>query len=82
MTVGEMITLSNKNSYGLLLDAVLNDNKYFLAVLLNEREEPTEIYVVLKEEFDGENISVIEENDVVILSKLLDDNSLQLEDES
>lgn len=82
MTVGEMITLSNKNSYGLLLDAVLNDNKYFLAVLLNEREEPTEKYVVLKEEFDGENISVIEENDVVILSKLLDDYSLQLEDEN
>ena len=49
MTVGEMITLSNKNSYGLLLDAVLNDNKYFLAILLNEREEPTEKYVVLKE---------------------------------
>lgn len=82
MTVGEMITLSNKNSYGLLLDAVLNDNKYFLAVLLNEREEPTEKYVVLKEEIDGENISVIEENDIVILSKLLDDYGLQLEDEN
>lgn len=80
MKVDEKITLSNGETYGLLLDSQLNDANYFLAVLLKDREEPTDKFKVLKEiTRDGETF-VSEETDPLILQKLLDDYQEQLED--
>ena len=80
MKVDEKITLSNGETYGLLLDSQLNDANYFLAVLLKDREEPTDKFKVLKEiTRDGETF-VSEETDPLILQKLLDDYQEQAED--
>lgn len=81
MNVDEMITLENGKSYGLLLDSVLSNNRYFLAVLLNKEEEPTNEFTVLKENIDNGKVFVTVENDPLILEKLIEDYNLQLEDE-
>ena len=42
MKVDEKITLSNGETYGLLLDSQLDNANYFLAVLLKDGEEPSD----------------------------------------
>jgi len=80
MNVDEMVTLANGKSYGLLLDAELNKNMYFLAVLLNDKEEPTNEFIVLKEIEENGQLLVSEEKDPLILNKLLEDYREQMED--
>ena len=77
MQVDQVITLANGNNYGLLLDSVLNNNKYFLAVLLKDGEEPTNTFKVFKERHENGEVLVDEEKDPVILNQLLEDYYLQ-----
>jgi len=73
MQVDQMITLANGENYGLLLESKLDDNKYFLAVLLKDNEEPTDTFKVFKEIHDNGDVLVVEEKDPVILGDLLED---------
>lgn len=66
MRVDSVVTLDNGINYLLLDKAVYNESVYFMAVVLNEEEEPTEEYVVLKE--------TIEDND--IYAKIVDDPNI------
>ena len=81
LEVDTMITLDDGLNYGLLIDAMINDENYFLAIELDKNEEATDKYKVLKEETDGGDTYVVEEDNPVILSKLLEDFSKQIEDE-
>ncbi len=71
MNVDEMITLANNISYGLLLKGSFGSENYFLAVQLDDNEEPTDKYEVLKEINEDGEISVLIEKDPLVLNELL-----------
>ena len=82
MNVDEVITLQNGCNYGLLLKSNLDGGIYFLAVQLNNNDEPTDNYKVLKEIKDNDELFVVEEKDPLILYKLLEDYRVQSENEN
>lgn len=80
MKVDDIITLKDGRNYGLLLEASIDNNNYFLAVQLDEKEEPTNIYKVLKEIKKEGKIFVIEEKDPLVLNELLEEFQEQIEE--
>lgn len=81
MKVDEIIDLENGTSYLLLLESTIDNGKYFLAVELDDKDEPTKNYIVLKEIIDGNDTYIQKENDPIILSKLIQDYSLDYEED-
>lgn len=56
MSVDSVITLDNGVNCLLLEKTTYNNDNYFMSVLLNEEEEPSEEYVIFKEIVEnGEN---------------------------
>ena len=53
MNVNDIIVLENNKNYLLLLDTVIKADKYYLAVELDNNENPTNNYVVVREEKEG-----------------------------
>lgn len=80
MKVDEMITLEDGKSYGLLLDAEIESGKYFLAVLLDEKNEPTDSFKVFKETIKNNETYVDEEKDPLVLNTLLNEYYLQVDE--
>lgn len=81
MKVDEIIDLENGTSYLLLLDSKINNNNYFLAVRLDENEEPTNDYIVLKEINENNETYTQKVTDPIILSKLIEEYSLDYEED-
>ena len=81
LKVDEMVTLANGNNYGLLLKSELNGDNYFLSVLLNKNDEPTNKFAILKEIIKNDDVYLVEENNSEALGNLLDDYYLQADDE-
>lgn len=80
MKVDTVITLKNGKKYLLLLESELELEGYFLGVLLNEKDEPTNNYIVFQEvKKDGKTFTK-KVDDVLILNELLQDYKLQYED--
>lgn len=73
MNVDEIIELENNQSYLLLLDSTIENTKYFLAVRLNEEDEPTSDYIVIKEIIENGETYTQKVTDPIILSKLIND---------
>lgn len=80
MQVDEMITLENGKKYGLLLESELENNKYFLAVMVDDNEEPLNDFKVFKEMVKNNETFVLEEKDPLILDKLLEEYYLELDE--
>lgn len=75
-----LVSLKNGQKYGILLESEETKDDYFLAVLLDEQEEPTNTYAVLeKVESDGRQF-VRKVEDPLILNELLTDYQSQYED--
>jgi hypothetical protein len=81
MKVDEIISLANGKNYLLLLNSSLSEENYFLSVLLDDKEEPTSTYAVLKEVIKDGETYVQKIDDVNILNDLLKDYQLQYDDE-
>ena len=84
MKVDTVITLENNENCLLLEKVVYENNNYFLSVILNEFEEPSEDYVILKEILDeGEKFVERVTNDDLIseLLNLFSKNFSKLVDE-
>ena len=81
MRVDTVITLENGVNCLLLEKASLDNENYFLSVVLNESEEPSDEYVVLKEIIKDDKQFVIKEDDEQILVKLLNLFTLNLNSE-
>lgn len=80
MDINSVITLANDVDV-LLLDKVMHENeKYFLAVALNEDKEPTDEYAILKEILEGDKTFVEKLEDPNFLAKLLDLFTYSLKD--
>ena len=75
MKVDEIIDLENGKSYLLLLESLIDNSNYFLAVALNDSDEPTNDYIVLKEINEDNEIYAQKINDPIILSKLIQEYS-------
>lgn len=71
MTVDSVITLDNDINCLLLDKAVYQGKNYFLAVVLDEIEEPTEEYAVLKEIIENGETYVEKEVDEAIVAELI-----------
>ena len=60
MIVDSVITLENDVNCLLLEKVTYNNDNYFLSVVLNEEEEPSDEYVIFKEiNEDGELLAVL-----------------------
>lgn len=71
MNVDTVITLNNNINCLLLEKANYNDENYFLAVVLDDNEEPSDEYVVLKEIVEDEQNYVMRIVDESILAELI-----------
>ena len=80
MKIDDIISLENGKDYGLLLESVIDDVRYFLAVLVDKEEKPLDEYIVLEEVVEDDETYVRKINDPLILNQLMEDYSLQLED--
>ncbi len=80
MKIDDIISLENGKDYGLLLESVIDDVRYFLAVLVDKEEKPLDEYIVLEEVVEDDETYVQKINDPLILNQLMEDYSLQLED--
>lgn len=78
---GNIITLEDNLEYGLLLEAIIDDKSYFLAVKLDENEQATDVFKVLKEIKENDDTLVEEETDPLILNKVLEQYTILSEDE-
>lgn len=80
MKVDTVIKLKENNKYLLLLESELDLEGYFLAVQLDEKDEPTKNYAILQEvEKDGKTF-VKKIDDPLIMDKLLEDYRQQYDD--
>lgn len=70
MKVDSVITLENDVNCLLLDKTNYNDSNYFLAILLDENEEPTDKSLVLKETIENNEIYVEEEVDQKVLEEV------------
>ena len=80
MEVDNIITLENNKNYLLLLESELTDDNYFLSVLLDENDEPTKDYAVLKEIKKEDGSYALKINNPLVLQQLIEDYKLQLSD--
>lgn len=71
MSVDSVITLDNNINCLLLEKTVLENNNYFLSVILNEEEEPSDEYVVFKEILENGEKYVEKVQDETLLTELL-----------
>lgn len=78
---GNIITLEDNLEYGLLLETIIDDKSYFLAVELDENEQATDVFKVLKEIKENDDTLVEEETDPLILNKVLEQYTILSEDE-
>jgi hypothetical protein len=81
MKVDNVITLSNGKNYLLLLEDDFMEEDYFLSVLLDEKNEPTNEYAVFKEVKKNGETFVKKENNPTVLNQLLEDYRIQYEDD-
>lgn len=81
MKPNEIIDLENNTSYLLLLDNKIYNENYFLAVRLEKDDTPTQDYIVLKEINENNESYIQKVNDPFILSKLITEYYLDLEED-
>lgn len=71
MNIDSVITLENGVNC-LLLEKVVYDNKnYFLSVVLDEEEEPSDEYVIFKEIIEDNEAYVEKVEDTELIAKLV-----------
>lgn len=81
MKTNEIIDLENNTSYLLLLDNEIDNKNYFLAVRLEKDDTPTQDYIILKEINENNESYIQKVNDPFILSKLITEYYLDLEED-
>ncbi len=80
MEIDTVIKLKNGKKYLLLMESELDLVGYYLAILLDDNNEPTNTYTVLEEVNNNGKMSVKTITDTLILNKLLEDYQLQYDD--
>lgn len=71
MKVDSVITLENDVNCLLLEKVEYENNNYFMAVVLNEEEEPSDEYVIFKEIIENNENYVEKVEDVELFSSLI-----------
>ena len=73
MKVDTVVTLADGRNYLLLLQDEFMEEEYFLSVLLNDMDEPTLEYAVLKQIVKKDGVYIQRIKNPIILSQLLED---------
>ena len=81
MKVDTVVTLADGKKYLLLLQGEFMGDEYFLSVLLNDMDEPTNEYAVLKQVIRLDGVYTQRIKNPIILSELLDDYKAQYKSE-
>lgn len=81
MKIDTVITLKDNRKYLLLLESDLDLEGYFLAVQLDEKEEPMNTYAVLQDIEKDDKHFVKKIEDPGILNQLLEDYRIQYDEE-
>lgn len=71
MKVDSVITLENDVNCLLLEKVEYENNNYFMSVVLNEEEEPSDEYVIFKEIIENNENYVEKVEDAVLFSSLI-----------
>lgn len=81
MKVDTVVTLDDGKKYLLLLQDELMEDEYFLSVLLDEMNEPTNEYVILKQIVNEDGVYTQKIKNPIILSQLLEDYNVKYKSE-
>lgn len=81
MKVDTVVTLDDGKKYLLLLQDELMEDEYFLSVLLDEMNEPTNEYVILKQIVNEDGVYTQKIKNPIILSQLLEDYNAKYKSE-
>ncbi len=73
MKIDTVITLDNNENYLLLLKSEVDNDSYFLSVLLNSKNEPTNKYLILKEVIKEGETYIKKVSDPILMSKLIEE---------
>lgn len=71
MNIDSVITLENGVNCLLLEKVVYDEKNYFLSVVLDEEEEPSDEYVIFKEIIEDNEAYVEKVEDVELIAKLV-----------
>ena len=82
MKVDTVITLKNGENYLLLLESEETEKDYFLAVLLDEKNEPTDKYEIFEQKIKDDKILTRKVKDPFLIQTLLEDFEEQNEEEA
>lgn len=81
MKIDTVVTLDDGKKYLLLLQDELMEDEYFLSVLLDEMNEPTNEYVILKQIVNEDGVYTQKIKNPIILSQLLEDYNVKYKSE-
>ena len=82
MKVDTVMTLKNGENYLLLLESEETEKDYFLAVLLDEKNEPTDKYEIFEQKIKDGKILTRKVKDPFLIQTLLEDFEEQNEGEA
>ena len=53
--VDKIVELENNKNYAIIDETIIDSNKYYFALRLNDKDEPTNNYLFFEESIDNEN---------------------------
>ena len=73
MKIDTVITLDSNENYLLLLNKKVENESYFLSVLVDSKNEPTNKYLILKEVIKDDETYIQKISNPILMSKLIEE---------
>ena len=69
--VDKIVELENNKSYAIIDETIIDNNKYYFGLRLNDKDEPTNNYLFFSEDKDNNDIYLTPVNDENMKNMLL-----------
>ena len=69
--VDKIVELENNKSYAIIDETIIDNNKYYFGLRLNDKDEPTNNYLFFTEDKDNNDVYLTPVNDENIKKMLL-----------
>lgn len=73
MKIDTVITLDSNENYLLLLNKKVENESYFLSVLVDSKNEPTNKYLILKEVIKDDETYIQKISNPILMSRLIEE---------
>lgn len=73
MKIDTVITLDSNENYLLLLNKKVENESYFLSVLVDSKNEPTNKYLILKEVIKDDETYIQKVSNPILMSRLIEE---------